>query len=205
MKQAKPISITKQKCRECDGNALQREIIRGADIYGKEDCRECKGTGQQKIEIYDLRDFEKIKLEEGNLKIGKGDKVFVQEALGKGEEHTRLFLSDELREKIKDIVSEEGFSSTIVLNQEELESKVDFIMSDICDVILEKKYKLIGTGYKIPKESEPYEIKKVSEINCRYNMKLFCSREDCIECEIRSQLEGEHNLKKDDKVVMREV
>jgi len=57
-----------------------------------------------------------------------------------------------------------------------------------------------GTGYKIP--FKDYEIKKVSEINCRYNMKLFCSREDCIECEIRSQLEGEHNLKGEDKVVI---
>jgi len=42
-----------------------------------------------------------------------------------------------------------------------------------------------GTGYKIPKEYEPYEIKKVSEIKTH-----------------RFTLMKEYNLKEDDKVVI---
>ena len=66
--------------------------------------------------------------------------------------------------------------------------------------------------YIIPKELEPYEIKKVSEIRCRYREELpeihnklipFCGFEDCQECDVRSKLEGEHNLKEDDKIVIR--
>ena len=96
-------------------------------------------------------------MEEGNLTLEKGKSYFIQEALGKDKKHTRLFLSDDLRETIKEIVNEEDFSSTIVINQEELESRVGFIMSEICDVILEKKYKLVisesETLLRSPEES----------------------------------------------------
>ena len=96
-------------------------------------------------------------MEEGNLTLEKGKSYFIQEALGKDKKHTRLFLSDELRETIKGIVNEEDFSNTIVINQEELKSRISFIMSEICDVILEKKYKLIisesETLLRSPEES----------------------------------------------------
>ena len=46
-----------------------------------------------------------------------------------------------------------------------------------------------GTGYIIPKELEPYEIKKVSEIN-HEDWDLYIKLR-------------EHNLKEDDKVVIR--
>src|SRR3990167_6568857 len=107
MVKPKPLITIQEKCRECNGNkyVLNDSKLETNNIYKKEICPICKGKGTQTIEIYALRDFEKIELEEGNLKIGKGDRVFIQEALGKGEEHTKLFLSDKSRETIKGIVN----------------------------------------------------------------------------------------------------
>ena len=87
--------------------------------------------------------FQKLKCDEGNLKLENEQRYFIQESLGKCKKHTKLFLSNRLREQIKGCVNEEQFSSTIVINQEELESKVDFIMSFIADTILNKDYAII--------------------------------------------------------------
>ena len=81
--------------------------------------------------------------QEGNLKLENEQRYFIQESLGKDKEHTRLFLSNRLREQIRECVNEEQFNSTIVINQEELESRVDFIMSFIADTILNKDYAII--------------------------------------------------------------
>jgi len=56
-----------------------------------------------------------------------------------------------------------------------------------------------GTGYKIPKEYEPYEIKKVSEIECKYGVPKGCCYKDCWQCD----LIHEYNLKEDDKIIVR--
>jgi len=56
-----------------------------------------------------------------------------------------------------------------------------------------------GIGYIIPKEYEPYEIKKVSEIECKYGVPKGCCYKDCWQCD----LIHEYNLKGDDKVVVR--
>jgi len=59
MTQPKPILTIKQKCRECNETKKQEYEI--DDVQGTKliDCLYCKGTGQQEIEIYVLRDFEK--------------------------------------------------------------------------------------------------------------------------------------------------
>ena len=56
-----------------------------------------------------------------------------------------------------------------------------------------------GIGYIIPKEYEPYEIKKVSEIECKYGVPKGCCYKDCWQCD----LIHEYNLKEDDKIIVR--
>ena len=70
-------------------------------------------------------------MEEGNLKMEAGKLYFVQEMLDK-EKNIKIFLSDELRQKVFDIIRDESVDA------------VDFIMSEICDVISDKKYKLLN-------------------------------------------------------------
>ena len=66
MKQPKSILTIKQKCKECDGESEYSSV--------NEDNCTCKGTGQQEMEIYDLKDFEKCytTLNHHNLCVCKG-------------------------------------------------------------------------------------------------------------------------------------
>ena len=65
------------------------------------------------------------------------------------------------------------------------------------------------TGYKIPKEYEPYEIKKVSEIiknlpeEVILDIKNIDSFSDMSKDFLNIYFEEEYNLKEDDKVVVR--
>ena len=73
--------------------------------------------------------------------------------------------------------------------------------------IFEKVYdknclKCSGTGYIIPKEYEPYEIKKVSEITKERYILYNNNKIDGIQFDRYCRVLEKHNLKEDDKIVI---
>src|SRR3990167_2619959 len=115
----------KQKCRECNCNSCL-----GKPHWHCKKGINCKGTGQQEIEIYVLRDFEKCECGGIHLRIN----------------HQRF-----------------------------------------------PHPKCNGTGYIIPKEYEPYEIKTAQELDNQFKNDL--TEKQQLEWE---KLVHKHNLKEDD-------
>ena len=163
----KPIITIERKCEECSSGKIVTDMtgesrFREIDV---DDCESCNGIGQQKIEIYDIREF-KCKTCASPII------TFTFPADGIGADKNKSYI-------------DRG--------------------------ILFQHKPCKGTGHIIPKELEPYEIKKVSEITEDEAKIIFLSiypfstlhiftYKEAMMCELK-----EHNLKEDDKVVMRRV
>ena len=159
----KPIITIERKCEECSSGKIVTDMtgesrFREIDV---DDCESCNGIGQQKIEIYDIREF-KCKTCASPII------TFTFPADGIGADKNKSYI-------------DRG--------------------------ILFQHKPCKGTGHIIPKELEPYEIKKVSEIiPILDDAEIYSIVKDDKgkwSNDMYLWFEQKHNLKEDDRIVIR--
>jgi len=135
-------------------------------------CPYCSGTGEQETEIYALRDFDEC------------EDLEFEECPNCDEGYSHHDCGEDTCCCI---------DTSNNVECDECNGKGNFMSHELC---------CKGTGYKIPKEYEPYEIKKVSGITKEMYILYNDRKIDGFQFDKCCRMLEKHNFKEDDNVVI---